>query len=55
MAAEISAARGYFVDTVGRNEKMLADYIKNQLEEEFAKDQIPLKEFADLFAGERNQ
>ena len=48
-------ARGYFVDTVGKNEKMIADYIKNQLEEDFAKDQISLKEFADPFTGERNK
>ena len=26
-------ARGYFVDTVGRNEKAIKEYIKNQLEE----------------------
>ena len=48
-------ARGYFVDTVGKNEKMIADYIKNQLEEDFAKDQISLKEFADPFTGVRNK
>ena len=38
-----------------KNEKMIADYIKNQLEEDFAKDQISLKEFADPFTGERNK
>ena len=48
-------ARGYFVDTVGKNEKMIATYIKNQLEEDFAKDQITLKEFADPFTGVRNK
>ena len=48
-------ARGYFVDTVGKNETMIANYIKNQLEEDFAKDQISLKEFADPFTGERNK
>ena len=47
-------ARGYFVDTVGKNEKMIADYIKNQLEEDFAKDQISLKEFADPFTVANN-
>ena len=36
-------ARGYFVDTVGKNEKMIADYIKSPLEDDFAKDQISLK------------
>lgn len=43
------------MDTVGKKEKMIADYIKNQLEEDFAKDQISLKEFADSFTGERNK
>ena len=46
-------SRGYFVDTVGKNEKLIAEYIKNQLEEDFAKDQISLKEYMDPFTGER--
>ena len=36
-------ARGYFVDTVGRNEKVIKEYIKNQLEEDYMADQISLK------------
>ena len=47
--------KGYYVDTVGKNEKLIASYIKNQLEEDYAKDQISLKEFADPFTGKRNQ
>ena len=47
-------ARGYFVDTVGKNETLIANYIKNQLEEDYARDQISLKEFADPFTGIRN-
>lgn len=35
-------ARGYFVDTVGRNEKVIKEYIKNQLEEDYMADQISL-------------
>ena len=31
------------MDTVGRNKKAIADYIKNQLTEEIAADQISLK------------
>ena len=46
-------SRGYFVDTVGKNEKLIVEYIKNQLEEDFAKDQISLKEYMDPFTGER--
>ena len=41
--------RGYNVDTVGKNEKMIKDYIRNQLEEDYTSDQISLKEFTDPF------
>ena len=30
--------RGYYVDTVGRNKKIIAEYIRNQLEEDYAVD-----------------
>ena len=43
--------RGYYVDTVGRNKKVIADYIRNQLEEDYASDQISLKECMDPFMG----
>ena len=46
-------ARGYFVDTVGKNEKAIRDYIRNQLEEDFMKDQITIKEYMDPFTGEK--
>lgn len=41
--------RGYYVDTVGRNKKVIAEYIKNQLEDDFANDQISIKEYVDPF------
>lgn len=41
--------RGYYVDTVGRNKRVIAEYIKNQLEEDFANDQISIKEYMDPF------
>ena len=44
--------RGYYVDTVGRNEKAIQEYIRNQLQEDVAADQISLKEFTDPFTGE---
>ena len=47
--------RGYYVDTVGKNEKMIKDYIRNQLEEDYTSDQISLKEFTDPFTGERKK
>jgi len=46
--------RGYYVDTVGRNKKAIAQYIKNQLEEDIAADQISLKEYMDPFTGSKN-
>ena len=44
--------RGYYVDTVGRNEKAIREYVRNQLQEDIATDQISLKEFKDPFTGE---
>jgi putative transposase len=40
------------VDTVGRNEKTIREYVKHQLEEDIAADQISMKEFTDPFTGE---
>ena len=47
--------RGYYVDTVGKNKKVIADYIRNQLEEDYAKDQITMKEYIDPFTGIKNK
>ena len=44
--------RGNYVDTVGRNEKAIQEYVRNQLQEDVAADQISLKEFTDPFTGE---
>ena len=43
--------RGYYVDTVGRNESVIKEYIKNQLQEDIIADQISLKEYIDPFTG----
>ena len=48
-------ARGYFADTVGKNEKEIRNYIRNQLEKDYIKDQISFKELIDPFTGERNK
>lgn len=42
-------ARGYYVDTVGKNAKKIEEYIKNQLQEDQIYDQISLKEYLDPF------
>ena len=47
-------ARGYYVDTVGRNKKQIQEYIRNQLEEDKIADQICLKEFIDPFTGSKH-
>ena len=44
--------RGYYVDTVGRNEKTIKEYVRNQLQEDIASDQMCLKEFTDPFTGQ---
>ena len=45
--------RGYYVDTVGRNKKAIAEYIRNQLQEDIAKDQMSLVEYVDPFTGKQ--
>lgn len=36
--------RGYYVDTVGKNEKKITEYVRNQLQEDIAGYQITIKE-----------
>ncbi len=43
--------RGYYVDTVGKNEKKIAEYVRNQLQEDMMYDQISIKEYKDPFNG----
>ncbi|WP_101909315.1 IS200/IS605 family transposase [Marasmitruncus massiliensis] len=45
--------RGYFVDTAGKNDKAIAQYIKNQLEEDQVEDQMTLKEYVNPFTGSK--
>ena len=47
--------REYYVDTVGRNEKAIEEYIRNQLSEDIAADQISFKEYIDPFTGSKNK
>ena len=46
--------RGYYVDTVGKNAKKTAEYIREQLQSDKAEDQIGLKEYFDPFTGDKN-
>ena len=45
--------RGYYVSTVGKNEKKIREYISEQLKEDYLQDQISLKEYIDPFTGDR--
>ena len=46
--------RGYYVDTVGKNTKIIEEYIRNQLQSDIMEDQISMKEYFDPFTGEKN-
>ena len=46
--------RGYYVDTVGRNQRIIEEYIRNQLEEDCEYEQMTLKEYIDPFTGSKN-
>lgn len=45
--------RGYYVDTVGKNEKKIAEYIRTQLQSDIVDDQMTLKEYIDPFTGRK--
>lgn len=40
------------MDSVGKNAKKIAEYIRNQIQEDQAYDQLSLKEYIDPFTGE---
>ena len=43
--------RGYYVDTVGRNKKAIAEYIRNQITEDKGYEQMRMDELIDPFTG----
>lgn len=47
-------ARGYYVDTVGRDKKQIQEYIKYQPEEDHIADQMGRKKFVDPFTGSKS-
>lgn len=46
--------RGYFVSTVGANKKAIEEYIRHQLDEDEAYEQMTFKEYIDPFTGRKN-
>ena len=47
--------RGYYVDTVGKYENAIKEYIRNQLQEDIASDQLSLFEPVDPFTGKQEK
>ena len=47
--------RGYYVDTVGRNKKVIEEYIRNQIQDDVAMEQLSLLEYIDPFTGEKTK
>lgn len=46
--------RGFWVDTIGRNEKAIREYVKNKLQDDIVSEQQSIKEFVDPFTGKLN-
>ena len=44
--------RGFYVDTVGRNKKVIEQYIRNQLQQDYEEEQLSIKEYVDPFTGQ---
>ena len=47
--------KGYYVSTVGRNEKKIAEYIQKQLQEDMAYEQLSMKEYIDPFSEDEEE
>ncbi len=43
------------MDTVGKNKRVIEEYIKNQLTEDEMIDQMTMKEWTDPFTGSKNK
>ena len=47
--------KGFYVDTVGKNTKMIKEYISNQLKRDKESDQLSIFDPRDPFTGSVNQ
>ena len=47
--------RGYLVSTVGANKKAIEEYIRHQIDEDEAYEQMTFKEYIDPFTGGKNK
>ena len=41
------------MDTVGKNKKAIAEYIRQQIKEDYEYEQLTMKEYIDPFTGEQ--
>ena len=55
MGVEIFGVEGILWIQVGKNAKIIEEYIRNQLEEDLISDQISLKEYMDPFTGSKRK
>ena len=53
MGIAIFGAGGITWTRVGRNKKVIAEYIRTQLQEDHSSDQMSLKEYIDPFTGQQ--
>ncbi|EKH2175856.1 IS200/IS605 family transposase [Staphylococcus pseudintermedius] len=47
--------KGFYVDTVVRNKKVIEEYIRNQLQEDIVAEKRTMMEYIDSFTGEENK
>ncbi len=43
---------GVYVNTVGRNKKVIEEYIRNQIQDDIVAEQLSVAKFSDPFTGE---
>ena len=51
IGAESSGAKGYYVDTTGKNTSRIAEYIRNQLKEDEMGEQLTMSEYGPFTGG----
>lgn len=47
--------KGFYVDTVVRNKKVIEEHIRNQLQEDIVAEKRTMMEYIDSFTGEENK
>ena len=55
MEIDIFGVKAIMWDTVGKNKKAIEEYIRKQLQEDIATNQISIKEYVDPFEKEQKE